>query len=159
MRPTGILGILANAVAVGLLITLMTGEARVVSLEVWLATALVWAMLLAGRALGRRLPGAQAPALAMVRLGAPERDPSPMRPAPLRSLDQLLRQSIVERRSYAAQLRPRLARLVANSADVPPDLQWMLEARVARAPELPEIERFIDAVAPASPQRAFEPPS
>lgn len=155
MRPTTLLGIVGNAVAVGLLITLMTGEARVVSLEVWLGTALAWAMLLAGRALVRRVPSAQAPALSLVRVDhRVSDDPTPPRPSPLRALDLLLLQSIAERRSYAAQLRPRLERLVADPSTVPDDLVWMLEPRVTRAPELREIARFLRSVSrdPGSPE-------
>ena len=148
MRATTLLGVSMNAIVVGLALTLLTGDDRVVSLEVWLAIALAWTMLLTGRAANRLVPTVPSQVRPVLQRSVPDPGrPDARTPKELRSLEQIVTQSLDEPRIYAAQLRPRLERLIAGRGrDVlPPDLRWMLDPSVARAPTVDDVDRFVDA--------------
>jgi len=142
------IGLVLSAVLLGLAVTLLTGDDRVVSLEVWLAATLSWALLLTGREVHRRVPVAPAPACAMVTRRRDEApDGAPVRPSSLRAAEQLIAQAIADPRLYRTRLQPRLRDLSASHDDreVPDDLRWMLAPSIDRAPSLEEIDRFLAA--------------
>lgn len=150
------IGLVVSAVLLGLAVTLLTGDDRVVSLEVWLAATLSWMLLLTGREVHRRVPAAPAPVSPMFTRRADEApDDAPVRPSSLRAAEHLIAQAIADPRIYRTRLQPRLRDLSASRDDreVPDDLRWMLAPAIDRAPSPEEIERFLAAtVAPGFDQ-------
>ena len=147
------------AASLAFIVTLVgTGDGRVVSVQVWLATSIVIMAVFVGTAAARSVPAADQTSLALFGPADASDDDLPIRPRPLIRLDRLVVQSAGDPQYFESQLRPELRALAAHhhgegggaangrriDATMPlGDLAWLIDDVPAPRPPTPEeLESF-----------------
>ncbi len=147
MTRATILGGLVAAIALGFIVTVVTGERSVVSLEVWAGSTLVWfGLVLAVRCAGS-IPTASGSWRPIWRKDRTEVRLL-KRPTSLAATDQVVAGSLRQGRLFDSRLRPRLLALLADGTLDPDRLgaaAWITDERTTgRAPTLDELTEVLD---------------
>lgn len=174
MTAKAVFSAIAWAAALGLIVALLGGESRVVSIELWLAGFGIWFAVVI---FAQMLKLAPTPAARVIGLWPRPHRKKPTTTEPrnraVNNVEGLILRSRDNERSFTKQLRPRLAALAAhnlsthrgiNMADEPEraaevlgDQAWLLDASIEdRCPTLDELQLFFDRISPNHASGAYE---
>lgn len=154
------------AVGLGTLLSLVSGQNRAISIQIWLVGFSVWIAAITLIHLLEKLPMFPRRLVSLVRFRQPKATAVDRRPFGLRGLEGLLIRARDQERAHTMQLRPRLADLAVHHLPhhhgIDPltepqrvtgllgDVAWLIDSDVTdRAPSLDDIETFFDRLLPA----------
>lgn len=133
------------AAGLGLLVTVLTTDSSVLSLEIWVGSTLAWFGLVVVAQLAGARPTAAAELRPIWRRQSATTSPT-YRPVALASTDRVVGGSLRQARLFESRLQPRLAALVDESGKDACDLggaAWIIEAPPAggadRVPTMDEL--------------------
>lgn len=168
-RGTSSLGVrqllfaLVWAAALGMILAVLGGDERLVSLELWFTGFIVWLVLLVGSTVLREVPVQTPPLAAMWTPKVVSDDEESTVPRPLRSTEFVILRARDNERAFGSQLRPRLQHLadhnlrLAHGVDMGADPErasqilgetaWLLDTTVTeRCPTIDDIDEFLNRI-------------
>lgn len=142
------------AAGLGLLVTVLTTDSSVLSLEVWIGSTLAWFGVVVAVHLARSHP-VSAPALRPMWRRSSVPSPPTYRPSVLATTDRVVAGSLRQDRLFETRLQPRLAALIEQSGRDIGDLgeaARLVEASpdqgsgraTGRLPTMPELVAILD---------------
>lgn len=168
-RGTSSLGVrqllfaLVWAATLGMIIAVLGGDARLVSLELWFTCFIVWLVLIVGSTVLREVPVQTPPLTALWTPKVVSEDEESTVPRPLRSTEFVILRARDNERAFSSQLRPRLQDLadhnlrLTHGIDMRADSErvsqilgetaWLLDTAVTeRRPTIEDLDGFLNRI-------------